>query len=169
MDKITDEIHDDEYFTAYGRAYHESIIIKLLDGVIKDPPIFTDYVQIFYEGFEDYLYVSVVDITQNDQRTEANHQNKLNFFKDLLKNKYRAFKYAIYSDYIVMIMSSKHKDFYKINFFDEGKNPIKQNKLFVGISSSFENPYELREYYDKAVTVLKNGIKENNDQRIFVC
>ena len=168
-DKITSEIHDDEYFTEYGRAYHESIIIKLLDGVIKDPIIFTDYVQIFYEGFEDYLYVAVVDITRNNLRTEsltteADHHNRLMYFKNLLKGMYRSFKYAIYSDYIVMVMSSKHKDFYEGIFFDKDNNPFKQNNLFVGISSSFENPYELREYYDEAVVTLRNGIKKNNVQ-----
>ena len=162
-DKITSEIHDDDYFTAYGRAYHEGIIIKLLDRVIKDPLIYNPHVQIFLEGFEDYFYVAVVDIIQNNS-----HQNSLAYFKNLLESKYRSFKYAIYSDYIVMVMSSKHRDFYEEHFFDKDNNPFKQNNLFVGISDSFENPYELREYYDKAVTVLKNGIEKNNDRRVFL-
>ena len=168
-DKITGEIHDDEYYTVYGRAYRESIITRLLDRVITDPLIYTPHVQIFYEDFEDYLYVAVVDITQNNSKSGDNHQERLVYFKNLLESRYRAFKYTIYSGYIVMIMSSKHKDYYEEQFFDHEDNPFRQNNLFVGISSSFENPYELREYYDKAVAALKNGIGKNNDRRIFSC
>ena len=162
-DKITNEIHDDEYFIAYGRTYNETIIINLLDRIIKDPVIYTPHVQIFLDGFEDYLYAGVVDIMQNNSR-----QNDLAYYKDLLEGKYRSFKYALYSSYIVMIMSSKHKDFYVEQFFDKDNNPFKENNLFVGISSSFENPYELREYYDKAVDALKKGIAKNNGERIFL-
>jgi hypothetical protein len=158
-DKITSEVHDDEYFTAYGRAYHESLIIKLLDRIIDNPIIYTPHVQILFDGFEDYLYVAVVKTPQNDR-----HRNRLTYFKNLLGSKYRSFKYAIYSNYIIMIMSSRYKDFYEEQFFDRDDNPFKRNELFVGISSSFENPYELRKYYDEAVAALKNGIEKNNSQ-----
>ena len=166
--KITDEIHDDGYFTAYGRAYHEAIIVKLLDRVIKDPLIYNPHVQIFYDGFEDYLYVAVVDIRQHDPGSGDSHQKTLIHFKKLLENTYRSFKFAVYSDYIVMVMSSKHDDYYEGIFFDKDSDPFKQNNLYVGISSSFENPYELRDYYDKAVAVLEKGIVENKGQRVFL-
>jgi len=158
-DKISREIHDDEYFTAYGRAYHESIIVKLLDQAFNIPIIYTGYVQIILEGFEDYLYVAVVDITQSGIQ-----QNKSEFFKKLIEDTYPSFKFAIYSDYIVIIMSAGHKNFH---FFNNDGNFFKQNNLFVGVSSSFENPYELRKYYGEAVAALKNGIKSNTDQRVF--
>ena len=161
-DKISDEIHDDEFFTAYGRAYHESIIIKLLDRVIRDPQIYTPHVQIFYEGFEDYLYVAVVDAMQNDTS-----QDRLTHIKNLLESNYRSFKYAVYGNYIVMIMSSKYKEFYEEQLYEKDNNLFKQNNLFAGISPSFENPYDLREYYDKAVEALKGGIAKNTGQRLF--
>ena len=167
-DKISNEIHDDEYYTAYGRAYHEDVIIKLLNRIIRDPVLYTPHMQIFMEGFEDYLYVAVVDITKDVQRTKDNHQERLLYFKNLLENKFRSFKYAIYSGYIVMIISSKHKDFYEELFFDRDSNPFKQNRLSVGISNSFENPYELLSYYNEAVVALKNGIEKNNDRWFFV-
>ena len=167
-DKITVEIHDDNYFTAYGTAYHEAVIVKLLDRDIKDPIIYTPHVQIFLDGFEDYLCVAVVDIMKNASGTEGSLQDRLVYFKNLLAERYRSFKYAIYSGYLVMIMSSKHTDFYQVQFFTRDDNPFEQNNLFVGISSSFENPYELREYYDEAVTALINGIDKNNGQRVFL-
>ena len=162
-DKITCEIHDNDYFTAYGKAYHEALIVKLLDRVIDNPLIYTPHVQIFFDGFEDYLYVAVVKIMQN-----ITAQNKLKYLKNFLENKYPSFKYAIYADDIVMIMSSRYKDFYEEHFFDRDNDLFRQNNLFVGISGSFENPYELRKYYDEAVVTLENGIDKNNGQRVFV-
>jgi len=161
-DKITAEIRDDEYFTAYGRAYHEDIITKLLDKVIREPKIYTSHIQILYEGFEDYLCVAVVDVTQNDT-----WQDKLAHGKKLLESKYRSFKYAIYADYIVIIMSSKYRNFYGEQFFGIRNSFFEQNNLLVGMSDSFENLYELREYYDRAVKALKTGVKSQSGRRVF--
>jgi hypothetical protein len=168
-DKISCEIYDDEFFTSYGKAYHESIIVKLLDKVIKDPAIYTPHVQIFYEGFLDYLYVAVVDIERNNLMNKNSHKENLLYFKNLFECKYRTFKYAIYSDYLIIIISSRLKNFYEDQFFDMDDNPFVKYNLYAGVSSSFENPYELRGHYDKAVAALKNGIEENSDQRIFCC
>jgi hypothetical protein len=162
-DIISNEIHEDEYFTAYGRAYHEALIIKLIDHVIDNPIIYTPHVQIFLDGFDDYLHVAVVEIINKEY-----HQYILSYFKNLLESKYKSFKYAIYSDRIVMIISSKNKYFYEEQFFDHDDNPFKQNNMFVGISNSFENPYELREYYDQAVAALKDGMKKNSGQLVFL-
>ena len=164
---ISQEIHNDEYYTAYGKAYHEAVIIKLLDGIIKDPLLYTGHMQIFYDGFEDYLYIAVIDISQCDISIE-NQEDRLIYFKNLLQNKYKSCKYAVYSSYIVMVMSSKYRDFYEGILFDSTNNPFTQNNLYVGISSSFENPYELRKYYDMAVEALKKGIKKNNNKWYFI-
>ena len=168
-DKISDEIHDDEYYTAFGRAYHEAIIVKLLDGVINDPLIYTAHVQILLDGFEDYLYIAVVDITQNDIKIEGSQEDRLVHFRNLIRDKFPSFKYAIYSGYIVLIMSSKHEGSYEEQLFDSDNYFFTHNNLFAGISSSFENPYKLRNYFDKAVIALKNGIKKNDGHRIFLC
>ena len=163
VDKATVEIRDDEYYTAYGRAYHEGIIIKLLNGIINDPLLYTPHVQILYEGFDDYLYVAVVDMKQN-----KTHKNDLDFFNTLFEGNFQLFKYAFYSGYIVMIMSSKQQKLYEKQFFSIFDDLFKRNNLYAGVSSSFENLYDLRYYYDKAVTALKNGIESKSDQRIFL-
>ena len=162
-EKITNEIKDDEHFTAYGRAFHADMISKLLDGAITDLLIYTPQIQVLYDGFDDYLYAAVVDVTQSD----AQQNNKLEFFKKLLENKHPTRKYAIYSDYIVMIMSSAYKDFREELFFDKRHDFFTLNNLFIGVSGSFENIYQLRKHYDVAVAALEKGIKENTDQRIF--
>jgi hypothetical protein len=52
-------------------------------------------------------------------------------------------------------------------FFDTQNNPFEQNNLFAGVSGSFENLYELREYYDKSLALLKEGLKQNCAKHIF--
>ena len=169
VNKITNEIRNDEYYTAYGKAYYEKIIHNLLNRVINinDPKIYAAQVQILYNGFEDYLYAAVVDITHNNTHNTDAHENKPGYFKSLLENKYPSFKFAVYSDHIVILMSSKYNTLYEEQLFSKLDNPFSQNNLFVGVSSSFENIYELRENYDKAAAVLKNGIEKNTDQRAF--
>ena len=162
IDGINEEIRNEEYFTVFGRTYHESIINKLLEGVIKDPKFYTPQIQVLYDGFCDYLYLAVVDVTQSGKQ-----QDSLERFKDLLQCKYRLFKFAVYSGYIIMIMSSKDRIRFREAFFIESDNFFEQNNLFMGISSDFESLYELREHYDKAVDALKKGLESNSTERVF--
>ena len=159
--KITNEIQNDEYFTAFGRAFHEDMINKLLDRVITNPSVYAPHVQVLYDDFEDYLHVAIVDISRSDIR-----QNNPEYLKKLLMSRNRSYKYAVYSGYVVIIMSSKCKFFHEEVFFDKHSSIFKKNNLFVGVSDHFENLYELRKHYDKAVAVLKTGI--SNVQRVFL-
>ena len=161
-DKVMYEIKDDDFYIAYGKAYHEDKIIKLLDGVIKNPLFYTAHVQILYDGFEDYLNVAVVDVSYNKA-----HEDSIAYFKGLLENMYPSFKFAAYHENIIMLMSTKLRKFDDKLFFGVQNSFFQQNDLFIGISDSFESLYELREYYDHAVSALKEGIARNDGQRFF--
>ena len=165
--KITEEIKDYEYFITLVEEFHETKISKLLDGVINNPLIYNPQAQFLYEGFEDYLYLAVVSIPRNNIR-DIVHRTRLSYFKSLLKTRYKSFKYSVYADYIVMLMSSKDKSFYKPDFFSADADIFEQNDLFMGVSGSFENIYELRVYYDQAVAALTNGLADKEDMRIFL-
>ena len=160
-EKITSEIRDDEYFTAFGRAFHETIIVKLLDREINDPMIYTPHVQILYDGFDDYLYAAVVDVSQNAGGRDAE------YFKALLEREYPSYKHAVYAGYIVMIMGSKHSDSAAEQLLGKYNGLFEQYGLFVGVSGSFENIYQLRDHFDQAVAALKNGMERDNGQRVF--
>ena len=162
-DKITTEIQNDAYFTSYGRAYHEAVINNLLDRPIENLRLYTPHVQILYDGFEEYLYIAVLDAPLN--RADKNSPE---YYKNMLESEYKSFKYAVYSGYIVMIMSSKHMSFYQDRFFDKLNSLLEQNNLFAGICGSFGSLYKLRKYYDNAVTALKNGIAGGSGKRIFL-
>ena len=161
-DIIGVEIKDDEYYITYAKSYHADKIIKLLEGVIKDPLIYTAHIQILYDGFDDYLNVAVVDVSHNGV-----HENRLTHFRNALENMYPSFKFAIYHDYIVMIMSTKLKKFDEKLFFGVQNHFFQQNNLYIGISESFESLYELRTYYDGAVDALINGLAANDGRRFF--
>ena len=162
-DVLTREIQDDEYYTAFGRAYHDDIINKLLSHQIAEPRIYTAHVQILYAGFENYLFLAVVDVSQNET-----FRDQLTHFRDLLIKRYPSFKFAIDSDYVIMLMSSKSNVFPFERIFGTRDNPFMHDNIFVGISSAFENMYELRKYYDEAVTALKEDKKRNSDQHVFI-
>ena len=156
-DKITEEIRNDNHYNTYGREYHDTIIKKILDRQITDNGLYTGHVQILYDGFEDYLYLAVVDVLQNDM-----NRDRLAYFRDLLKKRYPSFKFAIYSDYVLMIMSSKYDSFSPEGILGGPENPFNQNNIFTGISSSFENLYDLEKYYNEAIISLKSGIANSN-------
>ena len=162
-DKITDKIRSDEHFTAYGRSYHESLIIKLLDGEITDSKLYAPHVQIIYDGFENWLRLAVISLEKSDRQ-----KDRLAYIRDLFMERSKRFKYAIYSGYIVMIMSTKHNSFSRGKFIGKYGDFLEQNNIYVGVSSCFENLYELRVYYDEAVAALKKSAETGNDRRVFL-
>jgi hypothetical protein len=173
-DKVTDEIKNDNYYTVYGREYHDSIIKKLLERRIIDTVMYTPHVQILYDGFKDYLYIAVIDINFSGNNQSKKNHDQLIEIKDMLINIYPSFKFAIYSGYILMIMSSKFDNFSSEIILGSQENIFVQNNLFAGISTGFENLYEVDKYYNEAVTALKNGINTvdsantGKNQRIFM-
>ena len=166
-DKITCEIREYDYFTFLAMAFHEEKMNLLLDKAVSNPLLYNPQAQILYSNFEDYLFVAVVRVARNGMRENV-YRNKLAYTKSMLQTCYQSFKISIYSEYIVMLMSSKYKYFYGERFFDLHADLFAQNGLSMGISGSFENIYDLRTYYDQALAALTEGLTHNNNQRIFL-
>ena len=164
--KITDEIRTYDYFTMLAMTFHEDKINQLLDGAVKNPLLYNPQAQVLYNNFDDYLYVAVVSVEQHDI-LENVHRNRLEYFKSMLKTMFPFFKYSVYSDYIVILMSSKNKNYSGTPFFNIEAELFERNGFFIGLSDSFENIYELRIYYDQAVTALLNGIRNKDGRRFF--
>ena len=158
-DKITDEIRTYDYFTMLAMTFHEDKINLLLDGAVTNPLLYNPQAQVLYNGFDDYLYVAVVDVEKYDI-LDSVHRNRLEYFKSMLKAMFPLFKYSVYADHIVVLMSSKNKKFGVAPFFNMHADLFKRNGFHTGISESFESIYELRIYYDQAVAALANGISK---------
>ena len=165
-EKITDEIRNYDYFTMLAMTFHEDKINQLLDGAVKNPLLYNPQAQVLYDNFDDYLYVAVVSVEQYDILDNV-HRNRLEYFKSMLKTMFPFFKYSVYSDYIVILMSSKNKIYGGTPFFNIEAELFERNGFFVGISDSFENIYELRTYYDQAVAELSNGMRNKDGRRFF--
>ena len=165
--KISSEIRDYEYFTKQPTIFFENTINRLLDKTVKNTLVNNPQAEIMHYGLENYLYVAVVSVARNNI-LENVHRSRLAYFQSLLKTKYKSFRYAAYMDHIVMLMSSKLKNFYEEPLLGQDYSLFELNDLFVGISNSFENIYELRDYYDQALTALKDGMKSNSGQRVFL-
>ena len=162
VNKLSLEIQGDAYYISYGRAFHEAMINQLINGEIDDPKLNTAHIQILYDGFEDYIYVAVIDtsqssFTQGDSRV---------FFRDLIEKNHKLSKFAHHENQTIMLMSSKHKYPSKAGLFDKSHSLLDKYNLFVGISDSFDNLYELRQYYDQAVDVLQSRIAQG-ERRVY--
>ena len=166
-DKIEVEIQDNDYFTMLAMAYHEDKINLLLDGSVINPVFYNPQAHILYSDFDDYLYLAVVHLMQNDIYDHV-HQNRLVYYKSMLKSMFQSFKFSVYGDSIVMLMSSKNRFFNGLQFFSSHSGLFEENRLCMGISESFENMYELRKYYDQAIAALTKGMERKSDRRIFL-
>jgi hypothetical protein len=167
-DKITEEIKKDDFYTVYGRDYHDSMIKMILERRITNTFMYTPHVQILYDGFNDYLYLAVIDINAEEKQSEESHKRLIEI-KDMLIQKFPSFKFAIYSGYVLMIMSSMYDKYSHELILSNQENIFIQNGLYAGVSGSFENLYELEKHYNDAVTALKNGIgAAASSQHIFL-
>lgn len=161
--KISKEVGRDEYYQTYGQMYQESLIAKLIDGVIEDRRLYPVHVESLYHGMKNNLFLAVVDVSQC-----SNAYANPEYCKNACKQTQPAFKYSVYSGYVLVIISADttqldvKKDLRNLNRLFE------QNNMYVGISSCFENMYELQKYYNEALSVLKNGIGSSEDQRVFL-
>ena len=162
-EKITAKIRNDGYYTEYGIAYHNDLIGKILDGYIKDTRIYAPHIQILYDGFDGYLYLAVVRVGSDNAQPD-----RLVQMRNLLMEKYKSFKFAIYSGYVIMIISSKQDSFCVNRIFGKYDDLFNLNDLFVGVSNCFENMYDLRKYYDEVITMLKNKGEENSNIRVLL-
>ena len=167
LNKISSEISDNDYFTKQPAIFFENTINKLLDRDIENTPVNNPQAQIIHYGLNKYLYVAVVTAVRNNI-LESVHKNRLTYFQSLLKTVYKSCRYAVYSDHIVMLMSSEYGEYDKALPLGLDHSIFEHNDLHAGVSGSFENIFELRKYYDQAAAALKNGLAANDSRRVFI-
>ena len=156
---ISKEISQDEYYQIYGQNYQDNIIAKLIEDDSIDKGIYSGHVSNIDRGLKSNIFIAVADVTQS---------NSINggpaYFKELFKRAEPRFKYAVCSKYVLIIMSSNTP---KLSVNKELNNLIhifKQENVRIGISSAFENLFELRKYYLEAVQALHDRKKTYTNQ-----
>jgi len=160
---FSQKISASRFYQDYENTYQELLITKLIDGSIVDRELYTAHIAILYGGLKTNLYVAVLDFTQCNPEYD-----KLTYFRDLFRGMQPAFKYAVYSNYIIIIISSDNvmlnikKDLSKLN------DILKRKNIYAGISSCFENIFELPTYYSDAVKALNFGLTSHSGQQIYL-
>jgi len=158
-DLITGEVCKDSFYIAYGENHQSEIIKLLIEQNIENKIFYSSQAQILYDGFKSNLYLAVVGNIQKDM---------LNHYMKLLRQRKRMFKYGIYSNHILMIMSTDYETFSIKRDLNSLVQLFEQENIFVGISNRFENLFELQKHYSEAVNALKKGMNANADQQIFL-
>ena len=158
---LSEEISLDDDYQSYGQSYQESIIGKLIEGNISDKGVYSGHVSNIDRGLKPNIFIAVAEVPQVNP--EYAHLAAL---RDSCKRAEPSFKYAIYSGYVIIIISSSKL---AINFKKDLCNLLnlfEKEKISVGISSRFENLFELHKYYLEAVYALRSARIVHSGQQI---
>jgi len=158
---LSEELSQDEYYQDYGQTYQDNIIKLLIEGTIDDKGIYTGHVSNIERGLKSHIFMAVADIAQ------ARYANtEFEYFRDLFKWMKPEYKYSIYGEYILILMSSNSaKLSMKRDLNELNKLFVKEN-IYVGISSCFDNLFELHRYYAEAMDALHDEKKAGRDRHI---
>ena len=162
-DILNKELDQSEYYQNYGQTYMETLVGKLIEDNLDNKMLYTAHIESIYIGLGVNIRLAVADISQVDPAF-----NQLVYFRDLFKQTQPSFKYVIYSNHIVILMSSDSKAFNIKQDLHELYKIFEQNNIYAGISSRLENLFGLSRYYSEAVSALKHGLKTKGGQRIFL-
>lgn len=148
----------------HSQAHWENLISRLIEGDIEGNELYyTDQVNAIYSGLRDNLYLAVVDISQCDST-----YTQLAYFRDLFKKTQPDFKYFIYSNYILVLASTDNITLNVKKYTCKLDRLFAENNLYAGISSRFENLFQLQKYYREAVNLLNDGLNSDGSRRIFL-
>ena len=159
---ITAEIRDDELYNKLGRAFHSDMIKALIDGFACNGSVYTPHVQVLFDGFEEYLFLAVVDPSHG-----CVLQNGTDYHRDRLMHVYPSYKYAVHCGAVLVLMSSTQPLFIEETFFGKYYDLIERDNLLIGVSECFENIYELSKYYCQALEAVKDFTGKEDGKRIF--
>lgn len=146
--KLSAELSRDDFFHTYGILYRESLIRTLIEEGVRDRPAFVGHIANLYEHMKSNIYVAAADFSQ------APADTSLAAWRDLFKQTLPELIVAVYQKTIIFLLSSD----------DDTLNPEKslaalspllaKNNIRLGLSSSFDNLYELGKYYREAVASI---------------
>lgn len=157
------EIEKSEHYSELDIAYQETLLRILIQGEPIDRQCETQIkVADIYRGLKTNIYLAVVNIPQ-----DKNDYSQLVHYRDLFRKTQNEYKYYIYSDYIIVLISTDNQTLRTGNDLYKLIELFKKNNMFVGISRSFENLFELHQYYTEAVYALHYGMESNSGQRLF--
>jgi len=161
---LSNELQHSEYNQKIGKVFEESFIKDLIEGKVSKKNQTIKKLEDLYVSQKSNLYVAVIDITNYE-----NTLTHLAYFRDLLGKIQSEFKYYIYLNNIVAIISTNNQILNIRDDLKKLKEFFAKNNIQMGISSDFQNLFELRKYYKQALNALNYGLLDTlkNEQHIF--
>lgn len=157
---ITKEISRIPYYLSYELLHQERVINRLVDGNY-DIKLDMAQVGILYETLRSGLYIVAADVSCSPKPNDIAH------YRDLLRQMEPGYKYAVYGDSIIIIVSNDDET---LNVSRELSKLIKffeENGIYAGVSSKFENLFELQKYYGEARKAMQFTLERKSAQHIF--
>lgn len=156
------EIQQSDFYQSMERVFQESVICDLIEGKSFDPQVEEPRIEDLYTNLKPYLYLVVVDITQYEHTL-----SHLAYFRDLFERMEKDAKFYIYLNNIVMIFSDDQPSLSVQQKLPELCSLFVKHHFYAGISNSFDNIYELKQYYRQALNALNYGMATDNGQYVF--
>lgn len=159
---LSTEMQKDKFIHYAKGVMYEGFLRDLLDGKIIDSHIIHDRIKYIRLDLKKNIFVLTVDITQFDSTRYT-----LSFVRNTLEDMIYGSKAIIYNDYVVALISSDNIK----NFFESTIPRIKKyltsNKMRGGMSRSFSNLEELKDYYAQSLIALQLGAGSGNDSPLY--
>lgn len=147
-DTISEEFGRTEYYQKYGQMYFDILIKELIHG-IEDKELYAAHIESIYMHLKNNIYLAVVDFS----KCNSEHSS-LEYYRNLFKHLYPSFKYAIYLNYIIIMISTDNNFMNIKKELRCFKKIFEKDNIYMGISSCFYNLYELPKYYNEAIDKL---------------
>lgn len=165
VDALCDVISQSWIVEKFGKSekalLEGSIVNTLIETDIIDKKLIKEVARI-YDSLKSNLYIAVIDISQYDKTI-----THLEYFCDLFSRIQGEYRYCVYFNYIVVIISidgkfiSTEKDLKALSEF------FTKNRIYAGVSSKFFELTKMKAYYNEAINALNYGQKSKREQNIF--
>lgn len=160
-DVISSEMQKERSDRYAKGSIHESILVDLLKGNIKNSRAVEERIKLLNLNLKDNLYVIAVDLRHSN--TEAIQMNYLLY---MLENMVPRSKAILYNDNIVILVNSTKEKLLNKNNIKFFMDFLNRNSLFGGISRSFNNPLDISYYYKQSLKAIDLGMR-NNKREVF--
>lgn len=161
-ENISVEMQKSEFYLNTDSLLEETFISHRIEDKIIDEDFSEQMMNEIYKGLKSNLYLAVVDIMKYERTV-----TQLSYMRDMFKNLQLEFKYYIYLNNIVIVLSTDEKTLNINKDFLYLKEFFIENKIYAGISSSFENLSELKKHYRQALNALNYGMDSSDNENIF--
>ncbi|WP_425446883.1 PucR family transcriptional regulator [Dethiothermospora halolimnae] len=157
---LADELKKDKFYKNMRGLMYEKLLVDLIEDKIKDKDIAVERIKGCGYNFNKDLALLALDLS--DYKNKG-HRN--DYLKDSIDSIFPMGKSIFYNGYILYLIYINDKFIEtKLNKLEQF---IKEEKLYVGISDTFENLLNLNLHYSQSINALKFGKRFDNSNVFY--